>query len=76
MITTQDIFRIELKMWHLKEQIEELNSKKQTLDFETNKVDIFKIELKKWHIQEEINKLMQIKEELQQKEKQSYQKKL
>lgn len=57
MITTQEIFRIELKMLHLKEQIEELNSKKQILDFETNKVDIFKIELKIWHLNEEINNL-------------------
>ena len=57
MITTQDLFRIKLKIWQLKKQIEELNSKKQTLDFETNKLDIFRIELKIWHLNEEINNL-------------------
>ena len=66
MITTQDIFKIELGIWHLKEKIEKLNSKKQSLDFEINKLDIFEIELGIWHLKEKISKLELKKEKLKQ----------
>lgn len=39
-MTIQDIYVKELKIYNLKIQIKELNLKKQSLDFKTNKVDI------------------------------------